>query len=224
MEHIGQLLQRGFMGGMVFAAALAGFGGVLYLLCKLIGLTQPKEVRWEERRLMSHRLYQVSWRGRAAYCILCLEETLRFYKQDLAAWEWILRRLWSITDCSEPNWMDVWLDAVGDLLPDEVLTGAGPVSVETGKARDLYTQAGYAMIVIYAILDNMYSMVSEWGPDTASDDPDGIRRIEKAEETMRAFGVPLPSDETVGPLLKQRSFSFGEPFDGFRLSCLSAKR
>lgn len=221
MENIGQLIQRGLPGGIFLAAVFTGFAGFLYLLYRLVGLTRPKEVRWEERRILSHRLYQVSGRGRVAYLVLCLEETLRFYKQDFADWGWVLRRLWSITDGSAPNWMDVWLDSAGELLPDEVLTSGGPASPETGKARDLYTRAGYAMIVINTIIDNMYMMVGEWGPDTAAYDPDALRRIDKVEETMRAFGVPLPSDETVRPLLERKDFSFGEPFDGLRISCLS---
>ncbi len=103
LENIWQLLERGFVGGVVFAAACAGFAGFLYLLYQLIKLMRPKEVRQEEKHILSHRLYQVSGRGRIAYLILCLEETLRFYRQDLSAWEWVLRRLWSITDCSENN-------------------------------------------------------------------------------------------------------------------------
>jgi len=221
MENIGQLIKRGFTGGIFLAAVFTGAVVFLYLLYRLFELTQPKEVRWEERRIMSHRLYPVSGRGRVAYLILCLEEALRFYKQDPAGWEWVLRRLWSITDGSEPNWMNVWLDSAGELLPDEVLTGVGPVSVEASRARDLYTQAGYAMIVIYTILDNMYMIVNEWDPSTEAYDMDAIRRIEKVEETMSAFDVPLPSDETVRPLLEQRASYFGEPFDGIRFSCLS---
>ncbi len=223
MENIWQLLERGFMGGVVFAAACAGFVGFFYLLYRLIELTQPKEVRWEEQRILSHRLYEVSWRGRIAYLILCLEEALRFYGQEFSAWEWILRRLWSITDCSEQNWMDLWLDSVGEVLPCEVLKNntAEAASAEISKARVLYTQAGAAMIVINAVIENAYTIVGQWDHDTASDDPDAIRLIEKAEETMMEFGVPLPSDERIQPLLEQKNFPFGKPFDGLCLSYLS---
>ncbi len=223
MEYIGQLLERGFIGGVVFAAACAGFAGVFYLLCRLIELTQPKEVRWEEKRILSHRLYEVSWRGRIAYLILCLEEALRFYGQDFSAWEWVLRRLWSITDCSENNWMDIWLDSVGELLPSEVLAdnSAEAASAEISKARALYTQAGPAMIVINAVIDNAYTIVCQWDPDTLADDPDAIRLIAKVEETMMKFGVPLPANEIIQPLLAQNGSYFGKPFDGLRLSYLA---
>ncbi len=138
------------MAGAAFAAACAGFAGFFYLLYRIMKLMRPKEARQKEQRILSHRLYKVSGRGRIAYLILCLEETLRFYGQDFSAWEWILRQLWSITDCSENNWIDIWLDSIGELLPGEVLANNTPetASAEISKVRTLYTQAGTAMIVI----------------------------------------------------------------------------
>ena len=67
MGNIWQLLGRGLMGGVVFAAVCAGFVGFFYLLYRLIKLMRPKEVRQEEQRIISHRLYNVSGRGRIAY-------------------------------------------------------------------------------------------------------------------------------------------------------------
>ncbi len=223
MENLRQLLERGLMGGVVIAAAFTGFAGFLYLLYRLIKLMRPKEVRQEEQRVLSHRFYKVSGRGRVAYLILCLEESLRFYGQDFSAWEWVLRRLWSITDDSENNWIDIWLDSVGELLPSTVLTGnpAEAASAEISKARTLYTQAGIAMIVINAIIESAYTMVGEWSPDTIAHDLDALFLIDKAEETMTAFGVPLPPDEIIQPLFGQKDFSFGKPFDGVCLSYLS---
>ncbi len=114
-------------------------------------------------------------------------------------------------------------------MPDTVLTNdaAEAAPAEISKARTLYTQAGTAMIVIYAILDTAYTIVCDWGADTIEndpDDPDAIRLIEKAEETMNAFKVPLPTNEAIQPLLKQEDFPFGKPFDGLRLSYLSKQK
>ncbi len=223
MENIWQLLERGFMGGIVLAAAFSGFAGFLYLLYRLIKLMRPKEVRKEEQRILSHRFYKVSGRGRIAYLILCLEETLRFYGLDFSAWDWILRQLWSITDCSENNGIDIWLDSVGELLPGEVLANnnAETAPDKISKARTLYTQAGIAMIVINTVIENAYTIVCEWSPDTIKHDPDALCLIDKAEETMNTFGVPRPSNEIIQPLLEQKDFSLGKPFDGLRLSYIS---
>ncbi len=221
--NIWQLLERGFMAGAAFAAVCAGFAGFFYLLYRLIKLTRPKEVRQEEQRILSHRFYKVSGRGRIAYLILCLEETLRFYGQDFSAWEWILRQLWSITDCSENNWIGIWLDSIGELLPGIVLANntTETTPAEISKARTLYTQAGTAMIVINAVIENAYTIVCEWSPNTIAHDPDALCLIDKVEETMNTFGVSLPSNEIIQPLFEQRDFSLGKPFDGLRFSYIS---
>jgi len=222
MDGIWQLIQRGFQGGAVFGAALVGFCGVLYLVYRLLQALRPKEVKWEEKRLRSHRFYEVSGRARVAYLILCLEEALVFYGQDLSSWEWLLCRLWTITSDPGENgmytWMDTWLDAVGELLPSQAMTA--PTSEEGRRARELYTKSGTAMVVLNAILDSAHTIVGQWDYTTEYNDPDGLRQIEKAEETMGDFGVPLPSDERVAPLLKQQAALYGEPFDGFRCSRL----
>jgi len=223
MENIWQILERGFIAGVAFAALSAGFAGFFYLLYRLIKLMRPKKVQQEEQRILSHRLYKVSGRGRIAYLILCLEETLRFYGQDFSAWEWILRQLWSITDCSENNWIDIWLDSIGELLPSTVLadTTTQTAPAKISKARTLYTQAGTAMIVINTVIENAYTIVCEWSPNTTAHDPDALCRIGNVEETMKAFGVPLPSNEIIQPLFEQKDFSLGRPFNGLRFSYIS---
>lgn len=213
------------IGSIATAATFTGFAGFLYLLYLLTKLMRPKNVRQKEQQISSHRFYKVSGRGRAAYLILCLEAALRFYKQDLAAWEWLLRKLWTITSLSEIGWMDVWLDSVGDFLPDMVLTDSGRDTEEIHKARELYTKAGTAMIVINTILETTYVMVGEWSPSTDAHDPGALSYIDKVEETMKDFGVPLPSKAIIQPLLaEQRDSSFGKAFDGLRFSCLSKEK
>lgn len=220
MGNIWQLIGRSLVGGAVFAAACAGSAGFFCLLYRLVKRMRPKAARQQDLRLLSHRLYKVSGRARIAYLILCLEGALRSYRQDLSAWDWVLRRLWSITDCSENNGIDIWLDRVEALLPSTVLTD-DTAGGEAAKARALYTQAGTAMIVINAVIENAYMIVCEWSPDTAAHDPDALCRVDKAEDTMRAFGVPLPSGEILQPLFQQKDPSLGKPFDGSRLSCIS---
>lgn len=227
MENIRLLLAKGLIGGGAIAAVFAGFSGFLYLLYRLIKFLRPKEVRQEEKRIFSHRFYRTSGRGRVAYLILCLEETLRFYKQDFTAWEWFLRRLWTIASCPEPNWMGAWLDSIGELLPSMVLNSSTnettSASAVIREMRSLYMQAGYAMIVINAIIENAYTMVGQWSPNVTAHDPEGLFLIDKTEKTMQAFGVPFPSNVTTQLLFGQRDSSFGEPFDGLQMSCLSAK-
>ena len=221
MDKIGQLLGTGFFGGIMIAAMFAGAAVFLYLVYRLIKSLQPKEVRLEERRILSHRFYKVSSRGRVAYLILCLEEALLFYGQDLSDWERILRGLWSVTNRSEGDWIGNWLDSVGELLPSQILTIAPPSSDDIKEIQDLYTRSGTKMILVSALMENAHSMVCEWSPGTVAHDPGSLHFIDEAEEMMKKFGVPLPADEAVQFLLSQKDFSLGKPFDGLRLSRLS---
>ena len=221
MDKIGQLLERGFLGGIVIAAAFVGFAVFLYLVYRLIKFLQPKTVRQEEQRVHSHPFYKVSGRGRTAYLILCLEEVLLFYGQDFSAWEQILRELWSITNGSEGDWIGTWLDSVEPLLPSQILTTAPSSSDDIRKIRNLYTQSGTKMILVSALMESVYTMVCEWAPDTVAYDPDALHFIDKTEEMMKKWGVPLPAGENVQFLITQKDFSLGKPFEGLRLSYLS---
>ena len=221
MDKIGQLLERGFLGGIVIAAAFVGFAVFLYLVYRLIKFLQPKTVRQEEQRVHSHPFYKVSGRGRTAYLILCLEEVLLFYGQDFSAWEQILRELWSITNGSEGDWIGTWLDSVEPLLPSQILTTAPSSSDDIRKIRNLYTQSGTKMILVSALMESVYTMVCEWAPDTVAYDPDALHFIDETEEMMKKWGVPLPAGENVQFLITQKDFSLGKPFEGLRLSYLS---
>ncbi len=221
MDKIGKLLERGFFGGIVIAATFAGTAAFLYLIYRLIKFLQSKEVRQEEQRILSHRFYKVSGRGRVSYLILCLEETLLFYEQDFSAWKRILQELWSVTSHSEGDWIGAWLDSVGELLPSQILATALPSSDNIREIQDLYTRAGTKMILVNALMENAYTMVCEWSPDTVAHDPNSLRFIDEAEEMMKKFGVPLPANEAVQFLFTQKDFSLGKPFDGLHLSHLS---
>lgn len=221
MDKIGQLLERGFLGGIVIAAAFVGFAVFLYLVYRLIKFLQPKTIRQEEQRVHSHPFYKVSGRGRVAYLILCLEEVLLFYGQDFSAWEQILRELWSITNGSEGDWIGTWLDSVEALLPSQILTTAPSSSDDIRKIRNLYTQSGTKMILVSALMESVYTMVCEWAPDTVAYDPDALHFIDETEKMMKKWGVPLPAGENVQFLIAQKDFSLGKPFEGLRLSYLS---
>lgn len=225
MENIREFLQRGFLGGITAAAALAGFVGFLYLVYRFIKFLRPSDIRQEERRICSHRFYKVSGRGRAAYLILCLEEAIKFYALDFSSWEWVLRELWSITTNFEGDWIGVWLDSVGELLPSQVLAGKAEQEAPDAirKLQNLYAQSGTAMILVNTLMENIYAMVCEWSPGMVAHDPDALRFIEEAEEMMEKLGVPLPVNETVQALVSQKDSSLGKPFDGLSLSSLKSK-
>ena len=70
------------------------------------------------RRKTAHKFRRVSKRGRAAYLILCFEECLSFYGEDIGDWKWILEELWEITSTWD---IERWVKRVCDLTPESVL-------------------------------------------------------------------------------------------------------
>ena len=215
MDKIGQLLERGFLGGIVIAAAFVGFAVFLYLVYRLIKFLQPKTVRQEEKRVHSHPFYKVSGRGQIAYLILCLEEVLLFYGQDFSAWEQILRELWSITNGSEGDWIGTWLDSVKPLLPSQILTTAPSSSDDIRKIRNLYTLSGTKMILVSALMESVYTMVCEWAPDTVAYDPDALHFIDETEEMMKKWGIHFVHCSDEWYILAEKELPLEEQYDGY---------
>ncbi|SHL01669.1 hypothetical protein SAMN05720468_11191 [Fibrobacter sp. UWEL] len=57
----------------------------------------------------------ISWRGRVAYAIMCLEQYLMTKEPD-KDWTPLSRKLWTITDGK--MFLDEWSDRIVDLLPE----------------------------------------------------------------------------------------------------------
>lgn len=183
--------------------------------------------------------YPVSKRARAAYLILCLEETIKFYGLDFEKWEWVLSKLWEIT--STGNEED-WIFQITDLMPEEVLPYSTYEELEEDRksrpvyfkysfseARFLYLHELYresSHSVAEKILDNIFSVVADdWGESEEPNTPPSLKFIEKTQELMAEKEIPLPSDwETVRFLMNQEDKHLGKPFDGWKLSTLSRRK
>lgn len=196
---------------------------------------EKKEVRVRNKEWKHHRFYPISKRARAAYLILCLEESLLFYSQDIHKWEWVLKKLWDVaTTDYEEDWVDV-----DNLLPEEVLAYAtyeelekhyrsAPFpyihsKVEFAYLQDLYSNVGPALEVIEQLMDHIYDVIVEdWGQDETPHTPSALQYIDQAEQLLREKEIPLPHDEqALNFLISQKDKHFGKPFDGLRFSILS---
>ena len=134
-----------------------------------------------------------------------------------------MRELWSITNGSEGDWIGTWLDSVLELLPSQILANKTDQLSSDDKREipNLYAQSGLVMILVNTLMENAYTMVCEWSPDIVAHDPDALHYIDKAEEMLKKFGVPLPANEAVQFLASQKDSSLGRSFEGLRLSYLS---
>lgn len=210
----------------------AGLASILFFYRTLFYQTpeqrkKQKIQKAEFRRWKSHRFYPVSNRARAAYLILCLEEALKFYGQDFAKWEWVLKKLWEITETDQ---MEEWALDVLDLLPDTVFSckefeelGSYRFSMERfTELRNLYQSVDRGFGVLEKLIDCILSLVAADWEDFETPPPSVLQFVEEAEWILKEKGIPLPHEEsTIHFLLSQKDKHAGKPFDGLRFSALS---
>jgi hypothetical protein len=188
------------------------------------------------RRKTAHKFRRVSKRGRAAYLILCFEECLSFYGEDIGDWKWILEELWAITSTWD---IERWVKRVCDLTPESVLPYVSyQEMLEKVKERgywyelgeenfvslqSLYRKERPGFQVISSMVDRIYGViVDDWGDSEEPFTLSCLYNIDEAEELMRCSGIPLPSDSTAMDfIMKHRDKHYGKPFEGVQFSAIA---
>lgn len=191
------------------------------------------------RKEEKHKFARVSKRGRAAYLILCFEECLLFYGENIADWKWVLEELWEITSTWD---IDRWVSRVCDLSPETVLPYASYKELmkkineinfwyelneeEFVFLQNLYHKERMGFQVISDLLDKIYDVITDdWGDMEESFTPSCLHNINEAEEIMKNNDIPLPSNQSaLGFIMKHRDKHYGKLFDGTQFSILSAQK
>ena len=183
-----------------------------------------------------HKFRRVSKRGRAAYLILCFEECLSFYGEDIGDWKWILEELWEITS----TWnIERWVKRVCDLTPESILP-YGSYQEMLDKVRErgywyelneenfaslqsLYRKERPGFQVISSMIDRIYGViVDDWGDSEEPFTPSCLHNIDEAEAIMRRSSIPLPLDGVaMGFIMKHRDKHYGKPFEGVQFSAIA---
>lgn len=188
------------------------------------------------RRKNEHKFRRVSKRGRAAYLILCFEECLSFYGENMGYWKWILEELWEITSTWD---IERWVKRVCDLTPESVLpyvsyqemiekVTASGYWYELGEEaftslQRLYRKERTGFQIISDMIDRIYGViVDDWGDSEEPFTLSCLYNIDEAEELMRCSGIPLPSDSTAMDfIMKHRDKHYGKPFEGVQFSAIA---
>lgn len=209
-------------------------GGMEMLLKREKTELELERIKWKK-----YKFFPVSKRARAAYLILCFEETLKFYQQDFGKWEWVLKKLWEITTTAD---IEEWVFHVCDLLPEEILPYSNYEEVEADrKSRPIYfpfsfTAERFADLrslyqetrqfsLIESILVNIYCVITEdWGDYETPNTPSALQYMEQTEQLLTENQIPLPDNEqTLAFLMGQKNKHSGKPFQGLELSALKDK-
>ena len=185
------------------------------------------------RRKNEHKFRRVSKRGRAAYLILCFEECLSFYGENMGYWKWILEELWEITSTWD---IERWVKRVCDLTPESVLpyvsyqemiekVTASGYWYELGEEaftslQRLYRKERTGFQIISDMIDRICGViVDDWGDLEEAFTPSCLHNIDEAEEIMKHNSIPLPSDTSaIDFIMEHRDRHYGKPFKGIQFS------
>lgn len=184
----------------------------------------------------NHKFIEVSKRGRAAYAILCLENALIHFQFKHIGWEFILKKLWTITSTNGD--VGDWIDCICDLCPDEVLrfdsyelTNEYRNSINFGYVyskedfcllQKAYLETDVLIEVFDKIIGNIYWIIADdWGDGEDPYTPDSLHFIDEIEEEMQCHQIPLPNDtETLAYIMNHKDKHYGKPFDGEKFSSI----
>lgn len=188
------------------------------------------------RRKTEHKFRRVSKRGRAAYLILCFEECLSFYGEDIGDWKWILEELWEITSTWD---IERWVKRVCDLTPESILPyGSYQEMLDKVRGRgywyelneenfaslqSLYRKDRPGFQVISSMIDRIYGViVNDWGDSEEPFTLSCLHNIDEAEAIMRRSSIPLPLDGAATDfIMRHRDKHYGKPFEGVKFSVIA---
>lgn len=237
-----------FRFGIGLAAAAAGAALLIFLLWRLGKLTRwmklPKEERERKRAEKEHLLTRVSGRGRTAYLVLCLENALVRFELPAADWEWVLQRLWALTEAPENQHQRLF--EVCCLLPENVLPyehyedltarGLSDALLAVWEAegglpeerfqpmRDLYMAAGWRLCLLSPLLTAIYQSAALSWTAAEGGDRKALELVRKTEALLQNWNIPLPQGAGLTAIQKERHTGWGPAFPGVRLSALLKTR
>lgn len=236
-----EMIVRCFTGGVGLAAIFAGAG----LFCWLMGrawkrvLGQKKELE-EAREGRRHPLAEASGRAKAAWVVLCLEQVLRHFGGAPEDWQWVLERLWGLTEKKETIFRDIFAVCCllpVNVLPYERLADAKPDTLEPELAdiwdnrmpfteaefqrlRALYMDLGWRLCVVDPVLQGVYKTAAASWVGERSFDGLAEEWLSQAEGVLTGWNITLPDKAALEFLRRQKGPGWGKAFDGRRWSVM----
>ncbi len=228
MEKLGRV----FLFGIAYAVMMAGMGVGIWLLCRFMGMglefLRTGKVSKPNRALQKHPLGGASLRAKAAWLICCLEQALLAcglepYPDEPGncLWHPLLAHLWQVTELPAPLVGGEWLERATDFLPSVVFScDPGPENrLEPERfvaAWALYTQAGYRMAFLAPLVELPVRLVREYWDNPHS--TDSLALLVEARQVLEDYGIPLPPQDRVDFLARQKTAGWGETFVGRQCS------
>ena len=163
----------------------------------------------------------ISIKGRVAYAICCLENTLKYFNYDISNWRFVLEQLWTFTNI---EYFDDWHYTVAEILPESVLEfdtfkeeNFEYISEEQFKALyNLYKGSNTITkdIVKYIFdigISELYGRLENYGQRT-------LDNLEILLNYMVSNNIPLPDINRFKMLSYDESDGWGKDFEGTEYS------
>ena len=168
----------------------------------------------------------ISWRGRVAYAIMCLEKYLTTNDSN-KDWSPLSKKLWAVTDGK--MFLDEWSDHIVDLLPECFFAFKNYASSdftylteeEYNTFKILYEGLGEDFSQLLEFIHEMeevyaYTVIDDNGEKSAEVLEDIVKILEKNN-------ISLPDPNIVSFSRFDEKEGRGEPFDGTKLSIVLNK-
>lgn len=168
----------------------------------------------------------ISWRGRVAFAIMCLEQYL-ITKEPNKNWTPLSKKLWAITDGK--MLLDEWSNRVIDLLPECFFAFKDYASSdftylteeEYNTFKNLYEGLGEDFS---QLIEKVHEMEEVYAYTVIDDNGDKCAEVlEEIIQILEKNSISLPDYNLISFSKFGENEGRGEPFDGTKLSIIMNK-
>ena len=169
----------------------------------------------------------ISMRGRVAFAIMCLEESIMRLAPEPERWLVVVNQLWKYT--SEES-LDVWQEVTAEFTPGAILKYAEYVEQD----YELLTRDGFWLLRdLYQSCDPLLRELTDLVFDIGTLElfgsldgfaPQSLRHLVQVLRLLGERGLPVPSVDLVSEQAFTSRHGWGNPFDAGHLRRLLARQ
>lgn len=166
----------------------------------------------------------ISVKGRVAYGIRCLEQTLIYYNCSLENWKWIIEKIWGYTSVV---YLDDWFYEIAEFMPDSILDDKDCYPED---CEYLSEEQFYRLVRTYSedsnpVINRIIRLIFEMGTSDLYSKLEGCAQnsldcLNKIMCIMVQENIELPSSTPFSNYSYKENNGWGESFDGKKSSLI----
>ncbi len=170
---------------------------------------------------MDNDFMNISIRGRATYCISCLENALLHYGYDFQEWKFVLEHLWNFMNVKYvDNWFYQTADIVSEFLLEDIEYDEEEFElIDEKKFHELYELYNCTNEIIKDFIKLIFDLVSVELYGRIQGYSEGtIVIVEKVIQLCKKENIQLPDIADYKKYRFSINDGWGEDFEGRKLS------